>query len=90
VCPAFQRLYSSQGSTVSEQALSIHEGGGRKVGKFEGEERLVMRSHSTFLSREEHKVAAGALFNKVEGKKYCAIRKALLDNYIFVFTVLTI
>jgi hypothetical protein len=36
--------------------------------------------HSTFLSREEHRVAAGALFYKVEGEKRCVIRKAILDN----------
>jgi hypothetical protein len=36
--------------------------------------------HSAFLSREEHRVAAGALFYKVEGEKHCVIRKAILDN----------
>jgi hypothetical protein len=33
-----------------------------------------------FLSREEHGVAAGALFYKVEGEKHCIMRKAILDN----------
>jgi hypothetical protein len=56
-----------------EQAPSIHRGGGRKVGRFKGEEGLVVGGHSTFLSREEHGVAAGALFYKVEGEKHCAI-----------------
>jgi len=36
--------------------------------------------HSTFLSREEHRVAAGALFPKVEGEKQCVMRKAMLGN----------
>jgi hypothetical protein len=36
--------------------------------------------HSTFLSREEHRVAAGALFYKAEGEKHCIMRKAILDN----------
>jgi hypothetical protein len=30
--------------------------------------------HSTVLSREEHRVAASALFYKVEGEKHCVIR----------------
>jgi hypothetical protein len=36
--------------------------------------------HSTFLSREEHGVAAGALFYKIEGEKHCVMRKAVLGN----------
>jgi hypothetical protein len=36
--------------------------------------------HSTFLTREEHGVAAGALFYKVKGEKHCVMRKAILDN----------
>jgi hypothetical protein len=36
--------------------------------------------HSTFLSREEHGVAASALFYKVEGEKHCIMRKEILDN----------
>jgi hypothetical protein len=36
--------------------------------------------HSAFLSREEHRVAIGALFYKVEGEKHYVIRKAILDN----------
>ena len=35
-----------------------------------------MGRHSTFLSREDHGVAAGALFYKVEGEKHCIMRKA--------------
>jgi len=61
-----------------EQAPSIHRGGGREVGRFEGEERLVMGRHSTFLSREEHGVAAGVLFYKVEGEKHYIMRKTIL------------
>jgi hypothetical protein len=63
-----------------EQAPSIHGGGGREVGRFKGEERLIVGRHSTFLSREEHRVAVGALFYKVEGEKHCIVRKAILDN----------
>jgi hypothetical protein len=55
------------------------EGRGREVGRLEGEERLVVRGHSTCLSREKHGVAAGALFYKVEGEKHCIMRKAILD-----------
>ena len=62
-----------------EQAPSIHRGGGREVGRFKAE-GLVVGRHSAFLSREEHRVAAGALFYKVEGEKHCVIRKAILDN----------
>ena len=58
----------------------IHRRGGREVGRFKGEERLVVGRHSTFLSREEHRVAAGALFYKVEGEKHCIMRKAIPDN----------
>jgi hypothetical protein len=36
--------------------------------------------HSTFLSREEHRVAVGALFYKFEGEKYYVIRKAIPGN----------
>ena len=52
--------------------------GGRESGRFKGKERLVMGRHSTFLSREEHGVAAGALFYKVEGEKHCVMRKSTL------------
>ena len=38
-----------------------------------------MGRHSTFLSREEHVVSAGALFYKVEGEKHCVIRQAIPD-----------
>jgi hypothetical protein len=31
--------------------------------------------YSAFLSREEHRVAAGALFYKVEGEKRCVNKK---------------
>ena len=48
--------------------------------RFEGEERLVVGRHSTFLSREEHWATAGALFYKVEGEKHCVMRKAMLGN----------
>jgi hypothetical protein len=56
----------------------IHRGGGREVGRFKGEEGLVVGGHSTFLSREEHRVAAGALFYQAKGQKHCVIRKAIL------------
>jgi hypothetical protein len=36
--------------------------------------------YSTFLSKEEHRVAAGALFYKVKGEKHYVIRRAILDN----------
>ena len=36
-----------------------------------------MGRHSTFLSREEHGVAAGALFYQAEGQKHCVMRKGL-------------
>jgi hypothetical protein len=49
--------------------------GRREVGRLKGEERLVLRKHSTFPSREEHRVAAGTLFYKVEGEKHCYYRK---------------
>jgi hypothetical protein len=61
-----------------EQAPSIHRGGGREVGRFEGEEGLVVGGHSTFLSREEHGVAIGALFYQAKGQKHCVMRKAIL------------
>jgi hypothetical protein len=61
-----------------EQAPSIHRGRGREVGIFEGEERLVVGRHSKCFSREEHGVATGALFYKVEGEKHCDMRKAIL------------
>jgi hypothetical protein len=48
-----------------EQAPSIHRGGGHEVGRFKEEGRLVIGRHSTFLSMEEHRVAAGVLFYKV-------------------------
>jgi hypothetical protein len=40
----------------------IYKGGGHEVGRFKGEERLVVVRYSTFLSREEYRVAIGALF----------------------------
>jgi hypothetical protein len=58
----------------------IHRGGGREVSRFEGEERLVVGRHLTFLSREEHRVVAGVLFYEVKGEKHCVMRKAILDN----------
>jgi hypothetical protein len=58
----------------------IHRGGGREVGRFKGEERLVVGRHSTFLSREEHGVAIGALFYKVEGEKHYIMRNAIPGN----------
>jgi len=36
--------------------------------------------HSTFLSREEHRVVAGALFYKVEGEKHSIMRKVILGD----------
>jgi hypothetical protein len=68
----------SQECAVLEQAPSIHRG--REVGRFEGEERLVVGRHSTFLSREEHRVAVGVLFYKIEGEKHYVIRGAILGN----------
>jgi hypothetical protein len=58
---------------------SIHRGG-REVGRFEGEKRLVVGRHLMFLSKEEHRVAASLLFYKIEGEKNCIIRKAILGN----------
>jgi hypothetical protein len=46
----------------------------------EGEERLVVGRHSTFLSREEHGVAAGALSYKVEGEKHYIMRRVVMRN----------
>ena len=43
-----------------------------------------MGRHSTFLSREEHGVTAGALFYKVEEEKHCIMRKAILLIYKFL------
>jgi hypothetical protein len=40
----------------------IYKGRGHKVGRFKGEERLVVRRYLMFLSKEEYKVAANALF----------------------------
>jgi hypothetical protein len=40
--------------------------------------------HSAFLSREEHGVAAGALFYKAKGEKHCIMRKAILLIYKFL------
>jgi hypothetical protein len=37
-----------------------------------------MGGHSTFLSREEHSIAADVLFYQAEGQKHCVIRKAIL------------
>jgi hypothetical protein len=51
-----------------EQAPSIHGGGAHEVGRFEGEKRLVVGRHSTFLSKEEHVVATCTLFYKIEGE----------------------
>jgi hypothetical protein len=84
VCSAFQRLCSSQECAVLEQAPSIHRGGGREVGRFEGEERLVVGRHSMFLSKEEHRVTVSALFYKAEGEKHCIIRKAIPLIYKFL------
>ena len=50
-----------------------------KVSKFKAG-GLVVGGHSTFLSREERRVAASAVFYKVEGEMHCVIRKAILDN----------
>ena len=58
----------------------IHRGR-REVGRFEGEERQVVGRHLTILFREEHRVAASALFYKIEGEKHYVIRKAILGNY---------
>ncbi len=63
---------------------SIHRGGGCEVGKFKGEERLVIGRHSTFLSGEEYRVTTGALFYKVEGEKYYIMRKVILLIYKFL------
>jgi hypothetical protein len=71
----------------------IHRGGGHKVGRFKGEERLVVGRHSTFLSKEEHKVAASALFYQAEGQKHCVMRKGHNRHskvYTLVFIILTI
>ena len=38
-----------------------------------------MGRYSTFFSKEEHRVAIGALFYKIEGEKHCVIRKAILE-----------
>jgi hypothetical protein len=46
-----------------------------KIGRFKGEEGLAVGRHSTFLSREEHRVATGALFYRVEGEKHCVIER---------------
>jgi hypothetical protein len=46
----------------------IYRGGGREVSKFKAK-GLVVRRHLTFLSKEEHKVAAGTLFYKVKEEK---------------------
>jgi hypothetical protein len=76
-----------------EQAPSIHGGGGREVGRFKGEERLVVGRHSTFLSREEHRVATSALFYQAKGQKHCVIRKGHTRHskvYTLVFIILTI
>jgi hypothetical protein len=59
---------------------SIYRGGRHKVGRFEREERLVVGRHSTFLSREEHRVVADVLFYKIEREKHHVIRKAILGN----------
>jgi hypothetical protein len=40
----------------------IHRKGGHEVGRFKGEERLFVGRHLTFLSKEEHRVAASVLF----------------------------
>jgi hypothetical protein len=52
----------SQECVVLEQVPLIHRGRRHKVNKFKGEEKLVVGKHLMFLSREEHKVAASALF----------------------------
>jgi hypothetical protein len=48
----------------------IYRGGGCEVGRFKAK-GLVVGRHLAFLSREEHKVAASALFYKVKGEKHC-------------------
>jgi hypothetical protein len=58
----------------------IHGEGGREIGRFEAEERLVVGGHSTFLSREEQRVTTSVLFYKVEGENYSIIRKSILGN----------
>jgi hypothetical protein len=58
----------------------IHRGGRYKVGRFEGEERLVIGRHSTFFSREEHRVVASVLFYKIEREKHYVIRTTILGN----------
>jgi hypothetical protein len=58
----------------------IYKGGGRKVSKFKGEEGLVVGRHLTFLSKEEHKVAASTLFYKVKKEKHYVIKKLILSN----------
>jgi hypothetical protein len=77
-----------------EQASSIHRGGGgHKVGRFKGEEKLIVRRHSTFLSREEHGVAAGALFYQAKEQKHYVMRKGHTRHskvYTLVFIILTI
>jgi hypothetical protein len=76
-----------------EQAPSIHGGGGHEVGRFKGEERLVVGRHSTFLSREEYGVAIGALFYQAEGQKHCVMRKGHTRHskvYTLGFIILTI
>jgi hypothetical protein len=93
VCSAFQYLYSSREYTVSEQAPSIYRRGRYEVGRFKGEERLVVGRHSTFLSREEYRVAAGILFYQAERQKYYIIRKGYTRYskvYTSVFIILTI
>ena len=50
------------------------------MSRFKGEERLVVGRHSTFLSREEHRVAAGVLFYKIEGEKHYVMRKAIMGS----------
>jgi hypothetical protein len=56
----------------------IHRGEEHKVGRFKREERLVIERHSTFLSREKHRVATDVLFYQAERQKHCVIRKAIL------------
>jgi hypothetical protein len=43
-----------------------------------------VRRLSTFLSREDYKVAIGALFYKAKGEKHCIMRKAILLIYKFL------
>jgi hypothetical protein len=66
-------LYLRRKCIFLEKSSSIYRGGDRKAGRFKGEERLAVGRYSTLLSKEEHKVAASALF-------YYITRKVIRDN----------